>query len=214
MQPSNSPLTSTQPSLATPLQFRPNRLARALLALFGWRVLFHGLPGPKGVLIAYPHTSNWDFVVGILTKWSIGVPLRFWAKEGLFTGHSAYTLGPLMTYWGGVRVERAKSSGMIAETVKQMKEQDFFWLALAPEGTRSYRDHWKSGFYQVAYQAQVPLGMAFFDFAKKEVGVTEFFMLTGDEQSDMARIATYYAQRGAGKLPELAAPIVLQSQGK
>ncbi len=206
MPPSDKPFTS----LPTPLQFHGNSLARAVLRLCGWRVMFKGLPSPRGVMIAYPHTSNWDFVVSILTKWSMGYPLRFLAKEGLFTGISGYTIGPLVRYWGGVRVERDKSSGMIADTVRQLQASDFFWLALSPEGTRSYRDHWKSGFYHMALQAQVPLGFAFFDFAKKEVGMTDFMMLTGDEAADMAVIAAYYAKRGHGKCPELAAPIVLQ----
>jgi 1-acyl-sn-glycerol-3-phosphate acyltransferase len=214
MQTSNKPAEPAFTSLPTPLKFQGNNFARAILRLFGWRVMFNGLPGPKGVMIAYPHTSNWDFVVSILTKWSMGYPLRYLAKESLFTGISGYTVGPLVRYWGGVRVERAKASGMIADTVRQLNESDFFWLALSPEGTRGYRDHWKSGFYQMALQAKVPLGFAFFDYAKKEVGMTDFMMLTGDEAADMAVIAAYYAKRGSGKCPELAAPIVLQNQGK
>jgi 1-acyl-sn-glycerol-3-phosphate acyltransferase len=196
--------------LPTPLKLPGSVMARGLMRLFGWRVSFDGLPGPKGVIIAYPHTSNWDFVVGILTKWATGIPLSFWAKEGLFKGVSAYTLGPLMRYWGGVPVERSKSSGVIAQTVQIMQEREFFWLALAPEGTRSYRDHWKSGFYQVALQAQVPLGLAYFDYANKVVGVTQFMMLTGDESADLARIASAY-EGIIGRRQALAAPIVFKS---
>jgi hypothetical protein len=77
--------------------------ARALLRWAGWRIQFSGLPVRKGVIIAYPHTSNWDFIVGILFKWGTGVQLHFWAKEGLFRGLSRYTLGPLMRRWARSR---------------------------------------------------------------------------------------------------------------
>jgi 1-acyl-sn-glycerol-3-phosphate acyltransferase len=174
------------------LQFRGAAWARAL-------------PGKRGVIIAYPHTSNWDFVVGILAKWSMGVPLNFWAKEGLFRGISRYTLGPLMRAWGAIEIDRHASHGVIEDTVRQIKESDYFWLALAPEGTRKYQDHLKSGFYRVAMGAGVPVGLAYFDFAHKTVGLTEFITLTGDEPADLARIAAYY-QEFTGARPEQAGP--------
>jgi 1-acyl-sn-glycerol-3-phosphate acyltransferase len=187
------------------LQFRGAAWARALLRVFGWTVKFNGLPGKRGVIIAYPHTSNWDFVVGILAKWSMGVPLNFWAKEGLFRGISRYTLGPLMRAWGAIEIDRHASHGVIEDTVRQIKESDYFWLALAPEGTRKYQDHLKSGFYRVAMGAGVPVGLAYFDFAHKTVGLTEFITLTGDEPADLARIAAYY-QEFTGARPEQAGP--------
>jgi 1-acyl-sn-glycerol-3-phosphate acyltransferase len=193
-----------------PLQYRGSPLARALLRAFGWRVEFNGLPGPKGVIIAYPHTSNWDFVVGILAKWSMGVPLKFWAKEGLFRGVSRFTLGPLMRAWGAIEIDRHASHGVIEETVKQIRASDYFWLALSPEGTRKYQDHLKSGFYRVAIGAGVPVGLAYFDFARKRVGVTEFITLTGDEAADLARIAAYYKDF-TGARPELAGPFQFKS---
>jgi Acyltransferase len=205
-------MSSTVPQikfLPTPLKLKGSAVAKALMKLAGWRLLFDGLPGNKGVFIAYPHTSNWDFVIGIMSKWALGIPLSFWAKEGLFKGVSRYTLGPLMRWWGAVPVERSKSSGVIAQTVKLMQERDFFWLALAPEGTRSYRDHWKSGFYQVALQAQVPIGIVAFDFGKKEVKLTQYFMLTGDEKADLAWIASAY-EGVVGRHPALTGPIVFK----
>jgi 1-acyl-sn-glycerol-3-phosphate acyltransferase len=72
------------------------RSARAALGLLGWRVAFDGLPGPKGVAIVYPHTSNWDFVLGLLAKWTIGLPTRWVGKESLFKGVAGVTLGRLM----------------------------------------------------------------------------------------------------------------------
>ena len=114
------------------LQFQGRGWARWLLRLLGWQVVFDGLPGPKGVIIVYPHTSNWDFVIGILCVWAIGVPLKFWAKEGLFTGLSRFTLGPLMRRWGAIALNRFERNGVIDKTVAQMQQAEFFWVALSP----------------------------------------------------------------------------------
>jgi 1-acyl-sn-glycerol-3-phosphate acyltransferase len=93
------------PPAARPLP-RRSRWARAVLSWFGWQVVFDGLPGPRGVLIAYPHTSNWDFVVGMLTIWAIDVPVRWLGKESLFRGVLGALIGPLLRRWGGRPVER------------------------------------------------------------------------------------------------------------
>ncbi len=77
------------------------RVSRWLLARFGWQVDYRGLPGPKGIVIVYPHTSNWDFIIGLLAKWVIGEPMRWIGKESLFRGVTGATLGRLMRLWGG-----------------------------------------------------------------------------------------------------------------
>lgn len=192
---------------ANMITFKGSRLARGLLAAFGWRVEFNGVPTKKGVIIAYPHTSNWDFIVGILAKWTIGIPVKFWGKSALFTGAAKYTLGPFMRYWGGVPVDRSSSHGLIDSTLAEMERNDFFWLALAPEGTRSKTDYWRSGFYQVALKAKVPLMLAAFNFNEKRVIVTEYFELSGDESADIARIKSYYDKTAQGCKHELAGTI-------
>ncbi len=195
------------------LQFQGRGWARWLLRLLGWQVVFDGLPGPKGVIIVYPHTSNWDFVIGILCVWAIGVPLKFWAKEGLFTGLSRFTLGPLMRRWGAIALNRFERNGVIDKTVAQMQQAEFFWLALSPEGTRSYKDHWKSGFYQLALQAQVPLGLAALDFGKRVLTLKTFVMLSGSPEQDLRQIQAYYAQV-EGCCPERAAPICFRNDSQ
>jgi 1-acyl-sn-glycerol-3-phosphate acyltransferase len=194
------------------LQFKGSRIAQTLLRWAGWRIDWHGLPAAHGVFIAYPHTSNWDFPVGILVKWAIDLPLRFWAKEGLFTGVARYTIGPLMKYWGGVPVNRKAASGMIDDTLARMRSSDYFWLALAPEGTRSYSPYWRSGFYRVALAAQCPLGLAYFDFKNKIVSASHFITLSGDETVDLATIAAYYQGKAHGCRPEQAGPIAFRPQ--
>jgi 1-acyl-sn-glycerol-3-phosphate acyltransferase len=171
------------------IRFKGNLLARWVLALFGWRVLFDGVPGNKGVIAVYPHTSNWDFPLGILAKWTAGIPVRFWGKDSLF---QVPLFGYWMRYVGGIPVDRMSKHGLIQSTVAQMQavpQAGLFWLALAPEGTRKKIPGWRSGFYRVACEAGVPLCIAYFDYPRKIVGVDYFFMPTGDEALDMARIA-------------------------
>jgi 1-acyl-sn-glycerol-3-phosphate acyltransferase len=191
------------------VQLQGSALATAVLRLFGWRVLFDGLPAKQGVLIVYPHTSNWDFPVGLLAKWSIGFPLAFWGKDSLF---KLPVFGRWMRWVGGVPVDRTSPRGVVVDTVARFeaaRQHDaFFWLALSPEGTRSYRNGWRSGFYQVALQAGVPLGLAYFDYVDKVVGVVAFMQLSGDRDADMAAIAGHLAHR-RGRKPHLATPVRL-----
>jgi 1-acyl-sn-glycerol-3-phosphate acyltransferase len=195
--------------LERPIQLRGSALARSVLALAGWGVVFDGLPARQGVLIVYPHTSNWDFVIGVLAKWSMGLPLAFWGKDTLF---KLPLFGRWLRWIGGVPVDRQSPRGavadMVARLVEARRDDRFLWLALSPEGTRSYRDSWRSGFYQVALQAEVPLGLAFFDYGERRVGVDSFIRLSGDVERDMAVIATRLGHR-RGRKPHLAAPIRL-----
>jgi 1-acyl-sn-glycerol-3-phosphate acyltransferase len=204
----------TAPSLLAerPVSLQGSAWATALLAAFGWRVKFDGLPSRQGVLIVYPHTSNWDFVVGLLAKWSIGIPVSFWGKDSLF---ALPLFGRWMRWVGGVPVDRGSPRGVVGEMVERLRaakgRDEFFWLALAPEGTRSYSDHWRSGFYRVALDAAVPLGLAYLDFEDKVVGVEAFIRLSGDADADMAAIAQHLGQRRGCK-PHLAAPVRLPAK--
>jgi 1-acyl-sn-glycerol-3-phosphate acyltransferase len=186
------------------------RTALRLLQLFGWRMRFKPLPGPHGVAVVYPHTSNWDFVIGLLGKWALGLPFRWLGKESLFKGLTGKTLGRMMRSWGGVPVERGTSTGATARLAETMQAAPWFWLALAPEGTRSYRPNWRSGFYHLAVAAKVPLLIVYLDYPNKELGVVDCIDLTGDPVIDMAAIAAAYKGH-EGLHPELAAPIVLSS---
>lgn len=193
-------------------QLRGSRLARGVMRLAGWRVQFDGLPTRQGVLIVYPHTSNWDFVVGLLTKWAIGIPVAFWGKDTLF---AMPLFGRWMRWVGGVPVDRHNPRGAVGAMVSRFGEarqrDEFLWLALSPEGTRGYRDSWRSGFYQVALQAEVPLALAYFDYAERRAGIDSFIRLSGDVARDMAAIEARLGQR-CGRKPELAAPVRLSRQ--
>ena len=184
------------------------RTSLRILNLFGWRMLYKPLPGPHGVAIVYPHTSNWDFIVGLLGKWTLGLPFRWLGKESLFRGITGKTLGMAMRHWGGVPVERSSSTGATQRLADQMLASKWFWLALAPEGTRSYRPNWRSGFYHLAVTAKVPLLIVYLDYPNKTLGVVDCIDLTGDQAADMAAIKAAYAGHH-GLHPELEAPIEL-----
>lgn len=196
------------------VQLKGHALARTLLAAAGWRVDFRGLPARQGVVIVYPHTSNWDFVVGLLAKWSLGFALSFWGKDSLFR---IPLFGRWMRWVGGVPVDRKHPRGVVGQMVERMQaakaNDEFFWLALAPEGTRSYTEHWRTGFYQVALKADVPVGLAYFDYPDRVVGVDQFIRLSGDVERDMAAIVARLGHR-RGRKPHLAAPIKLATTGK
>jgi 1-acyl-sn-glycerol-3-phosphate acyltransferase len=95
------------------------RCAISLLGLGGWRVRFQGLPWPRGVIVVYPHPSNWDFLLGILAKWAIGLPFHFIGKSSLFEGLTGATLGRVIRYLGGEPVERGVATGAIARLAKK-----------------------------------------------------------------------------------------------
>jgi len=174
-----------------------SRLSRALLRLVGWRVVFVPPAAPKAVVIVYPHTSNWDFPIGVLARAVVALPIGFIGKDTLFRP----PFGFLFRWMGGIPVNRRQSTGFVEGLVEAFEQADRLYLALAPEGTRSKVDHWKSGFYHVARAARVPLGLAFIDYARREVGIEHWLSLTGDEAEDLARIRACYAGR-RGKKPE------------
>ena len=167
----------------------PPRLAAWLLRLFGWRLVRPLLQVPKSVIIFYPHTSNWDFPLGILARSAIGLPIHFAAKDSLFR----WPYGWLFRKLGGLSVNRRVRNGLVAQLAEEFKRRESFYLAIAPEGTRRATNHIKSGFYRVALLAQVPLGCAFIDYPRREIGILDYLQLSGDEAVDLARIVGLYA---------------------
>jgi 1-acyl-sn-glycerol-3-phosphate acyltransferase len=193
-----------------PVKLPGSAFARGLLRLFGWKVVFDGLPARQGVVILYPHTSNWDFLVGIFAKWAIGIPAAFFIKDSFF---KVPLLRRWMSWIGGFPIDRSAPQGIVGQMGEALlaarAKNRFLWLAITPEGTRSYRDSWRSGFYHVTLAARVPLGLAAFDYARREVRVDTFLQLSGNVDADMAEIATALGDV-KGKRPALAAPIRLK----
>ena len=178
------------------------RWALRLLALFGWSVDIAWPPQPRGVIVVYPHTSNWDFIVGIIARYATGLPVQWVAKDTLFRG----PLGRLFCSWGGIPVNRRQSTGFISQLLEEFRCRPWMWVVFTPEGTRSYRDYWKSGFYHLALEAKVPVGLAYIDYHRRQVGLQRYLALSGDVEQDLDAMRAEYAGK-AGRRPEHAGPI-------
>jgi 1-acyl-sn-glycerol-3-phosphate acyltransferase len=181
------------------------RVALWLLRRFGWRVVLARPVPRRCVITVAPHTSNWDFVIGLLAKWVIGIHFRWVGKDTLF----ATPLGPLFLRWGGIPVNRRVSTGFIEQMAAAFERDEDLPLVIAPEGTRGHADYWKSGFYHLARAARVPIGLAFFDYRRRRVGIGGYLSLTGDAAADMAAIADFYGDK-VGCRPELQGPVRLR----
>jgi 1-acyl-sn-glycerol-3-phosphate acyltransferase len=186
---------------------RPHRWAAALLRLLGWQVLFEPLPGPRGVVIVYPHTSNWDFAVGYLARLAIGLPFRWIGKDTLFR----WPVAGLLRRMGGTPVNRREPTGLIGRLAAEVTGQPWMWLVLAPEGTRSHTDHWKSGFYHLALAAHLPVGLAFIDYRGRSVGLTTYLSPSGDEEKDLGALRAFYADK-VGRFPGQASDIRFRAE--
>lgn len=172
-------------------------LARLLLRTFGW-TLTESDPGTRRyVLIFAPHTSNWDFVIGLLAAWGLGLKVHWMGKSSLFDS----LLGPLFRFWGGIPVDRSKPGNLIEQMAARFEAADDFVLAIAPEGTRRHTDHWKSGFWHIARAANVPVVMAYIDYGRKEIGMGDSFVPAADITTDFDRIRDFYSDK-RGKCQE------------
>jgi 1-acyl-sn-glycerol-3-phosphate acyltransferase len=169
------------------------RAARGLLALFGWRVDVRWPPPPKAVIAVYPHTSNWDFVIGILARAAVGLRVSWIGKDTIFR----WPFGALFRKLGGLPVNRREHKGVVAQMQAEFARRPFLWLAIAPEGTRAHTDHWKSGFYRLACAAGVPLGLGYLDYGRRVVGIGDWIKLSGNAGEDLARLRAFYAGKSA-----------------
>ena len=158
--------------------------------MLGWQVIGMRPQEKKYVLVAAPHTSNWDFLYGYLATLAMGIDVHFAAKDSLFKA----PLGIFTRALGGVPVIRNRRTNMVAQMITMFEDRDAFVLAVPPAGSRKRTDHWKSGFYYIALGAHVPIGLAIIDYKQKRVGIAHFFSPTGDLESDMDVIRPVYTE--------------------
>lgn len=178
--------------------------ARVILKLMGWKLIDLPQRPAKAVVIAYPHTSNWDFPVTLLALAALPFSAQWVGKDTMFRG----IWGPILRALGGVEVNRRERTGFVERVADEFRRRERFHLIIATEGTRSKQVGWKSGFYRIALAAQVPVIMSVVDYGKREVGLLASIELTGDQGADMARIAACYEGR-TGYHHENASPIRL-----
>ena len=163
--------------------------SRMMLRLMGWKITSVIPPGTKKCVIAVaPHTSYWDFVIGRLAYWVLGVKASFLIKKEAFR----FPFKHLLLHIGGLPVDRGRSSKMVDEVVERFKKSESLFIVITPEGTRKPVKHWKKGFYYIANQAQVPIALGYLDYGKKEGGVGKVIIPDGNIESQMKEIRDFY----------------------
>ena len=183
-------------------------LGRLALRLTGWRVV-GGVPGAaKYVLIAAPHTSNWDFPVGLMVCFALRLKVYWMGKASLFPP----VLGSVMRWLGGIPVNREKAGNLVQATVDAYQRNERLVVVVPPEGTRSRVRQWKTGFYHIAQGAGVPIAFGYLDFGKKEAGLSTMFAPTGDLDADMRAIRAFYAGISGRNPDKFDAPALAQGE--
>lgn len=174
----------------------PSRICRSILKSLGWTVEADWPKSRKYVLIVYPHTSNWDFLLGICAARALGLDAHFIGKHSLFRKPFGWFFRAL----GGIPVDRRRKDNLIRQVAAQFDAAEAFVLGLAPEGTRSGTDHWKSGFYHIARAAKVPVAMAYLDYGQKKIGLGGEFW-PGDDIDEAYRFAREFFAGKRGRNP-------------
>lgn len=164
-------------------------LCRALLRLCGWRFAGELPDVAKLVLIAAPHSSNWDGFFGLLFKVALRLDIRFVGKREVFF----WPLGPILRRLGGIPIDRAAAHDLVAQVADQFASSERLWFGLAPEGTRKKVAKWRSGFWHIARAAQVPILPAYFDYPNRTIGVGPLLVPGDSYEADMARLRAFYA---------------------
>ena len=178
------------PTLGYPRAHRPlfPALGRVALRLSGWTIQ-GALPElPKYVIVVAPHTSNWDFHVGVAALFALDLQAQWFGKDSLFRE----PMGTILRMLGGRPVHRDTPEGVVAEMAAIVRAERQCILALAPEGTRKKVDHWRSGFYRIAQAAGVPVVAVWFDWSRREIGINAPMRMTGDLHADVAALQALY----------------------
>ncbi len=196
-------MTSDLPRCARPFTWA----GRLLLRLARWRVQAPEYPGSQFILIAAPHTSNWDAYFMIACGWALGLRVNWIAKDALFR----FPFGGLMRRLGGIPVDRSRHLNQVHAAAELFRERPALVLAVAPEGTRRRVEHWRSGFYYMALEAKVPIGFGFLDYPRRVGGIRGFFSPTGDIHADMDHFREAYRDV-RGKYPANETPIRLRDE--
>lgn len=152
---------------------------------------------PKYIIALAPHTSNWDFILGMLYSWAKGLRCDFLMKKEWFF----WPLGIVMRKLGGIPVYRNKQRGMTDIVAEQARKMNTFHLCITPEGTRKATTEWKKGFYFIALKAELPILLYGIDYKRKLIKCTKTFLPTGDVEKDMSEIKNYFKQF-EGRHPE------------
>lgn len=163
-------------------------IAWLVLRIAGWKIRGQPPQSRKFVIIAYPHTSNWDFPIGLSVCIIARINVYWLGKDSLFKGPA----GPIMKWLGGIPVDRSEAQNFVQQAIDAFDQSDEMVIGVAPEGTRSRVEKWKTGFYHIAAGAKVPIVPGYLDYDKKEAGFLESFVPGGDIDKDILAIKAAY----------------------
>lgn len=182
-------------------------LARAWLRLTGWKPEGARPTAQRFVLIAAPHTSNWDLVYLLALAEVYGLHVSWMGKHTLFRP----PFGALFRALGGIAIKRDERGDRVAAMAKEFASRERFALVVPSEATRGWAPYWKSGFYHIARRAEVPIVMGFLDYRRRCGGFGPALVASGDVKRDMDAIRAFYADK-VGKYPELFGPVRLREE--
>lgn len=159
------------------------------LKILGWRVEGEIPSIRKFVIIAAPHTSNWDFPITLAVAFALRIKIYWMGKAAMFR----WPFGGILRWLGGIPIDRSRSHNVVDQSIQAFQERDQLIMVVPPEGTRKKVSYWKTGFYHIARGAGVPIVLGFLDYRRKAGGIGPTFFPTGRIEEDMRQIRTYYA---------------------
>ena len=182
-------------------------IGRLWFTVFGWKTVGEPPQHTHGVIIAAPHTSNWDLPHMLAAAWIFRMRISWMGKQSLFR----FPFGIFLRSLGGMEVDRRAAHGVVREVARSFERYDTLFLAVPPSGTRGYKNKWKSGFYWISKQAEVPVIAGYLNYKRKEACLGFSFVPTGDVLADMDKIRGFY-EVIEGKYPKDQNTIVLKEE--
>lgn len=180
---------------------------KLFLRLSRWRVEGEIPSSSHVVIIAAPHTTNWDFVYLLAAAWSLRLRIHWLGKKQLFK----FPFGGVMRALGGIAVDRSQRNDLVVQLTQTYAERDGFALVIPPSGSRSKAEHWRSGFYWVASSSGADIVCGFLDYPTRTAGLGLTFRPSGDVREDMDEVRAFY-EPITGKYPERETPTRLREE--
>lgn len=184
-----SPLDIIIPA-AAPRTVHPllSRIGLRGLRLLGWKVTGGFVDAPKLIAVVAPHSSNWDWIIGVCGLWALELKFQYLIKKQAMI----WPLSVIIKRTGGIPIDRAKPTGIVEQLVHEFESSDKLWYAITPEGTRKSVSRWKSGFLRVAYVTGVPVVPVSIDYPSRQIHVGDQFELVGNIDQDLDTIREYF----------------------
>lgn len=177
------------------------------LKVTGWKIFAEMPQDKKFIIVGAPHTSNWDFPLALVTCFALRLKISWMGKHTLFKK----PFGSFMRWLGGIPINRQSANGIVQQMTEKFHESEKLVVAIAAAGTRKKSEFWKSGFYWIAHEAQIPILCGYLDYKKKEAGLGFSFLPSGDIHKDMSRIREFY-KNITGKHPEKTTEIRVRDE--